>query len=162
MAAKEKSKEANEEVRLESLRAAEAYGSGMRTTLRHNATAYGFSVSITAAFGLVSTTHAQSAFPLRVLLFAAGAGAAFILVEAVAALLFQRAPGSDADSVLLLEGAVDVLSILAAVGAAMGMANIPGLVAWPATAFGATIAYLVVGGLDVLVARVLARGSKAS
>ncbi|MDQ3154368.1 MAG: hypothetical protein M3R63_22495 [Actinomycetota bacterium] len=33
-------------------RAVEAYGSAVRTTLRNNATAYGFSVSITAAFSL--------------------------------------------------------------------------------------------------------------
>lgn len=36
---------------VEALRAIEAYGSGVRTTLRNNATAYGFSISVTAAGG---------------------------------------------------------------------------------------------------------------
>lgn len=161
MAKEDKSKGAGGEVELESLRAAEAFGSGMRTTLRNNATAYGFSVSITAAFGLVSTVHPQSAFPWRVLLFAAGAGAAFVLVEAVAARLFRHAHGGDRESVLLLAGAVDVLSILVAVGAAVGLAHLPGLVAWAGTGFGATLAFLLVGGLDVLVARALDHRSTA-
>lgn len=161
MAEKGKPKGAEEKAEVETLRATQAYGSAVRTTLRHNATAYGFSVSITAAFGIVSTAHAQVAFPVRVLLFAAGAGAAFILAEALASWLFPRAPGSDRESVLLVEGAVDVLSILAAVGAAIGLSKFPGMVAWPSTAFGATLVYLLVGGLDVLVARQIARRSKS-
>ncbi len=44
--------------------------------------------------------------------------------------------------------------MLAAVGAAAGLAKlIHGLVMWPVTAFGATAAYLLVGGIDVLIAR---------
>jgi hypothetical protein len=107
-----------EEVDLETLRAVQAYGSGVRTTLRHNATAYGFSVAITSAFGLVSSTHAQAGFALQVMLFAAGAGAA------------------------------------------VGLAQIPGTAAWPATAFGTTLVYLLVGGLDVLIARQMAHRAR--
>jgi hypothetical protein len=150
-----------EEVDLHTLRAVQAYGSGLRTTLRYNATAYGFSVAITSAFGLVSSTHAQAGFALQVMLFAAGAGSAFFLIEACASRLFQRAARSEAGSVLMIEGAADVLSILAAVGAAVGLAQVPGTAAWPATAFGTTLVYLLVGGLDVLIARQIAHRAHA-
>lgn len=110
---------------VEALRAIEAYGSGVRTTLRNNATAYGFSISVTAAFGLLASSHQQASFPLQALLFAGGA--------------------------------VDALSVLASVGAASALSLVPGVAAWPLTAFVATLAYLLVGGMDVLIARRVAR-----
>lgn len=134
-------------------RALEAYGTGVRTTLRNNATAYGFSVSITAAFGVVSSSHQQAALPLQSVLFAGGAVAAFVLVEAVASLLFQRGARGETESVVMISGAVDALSVLAAVGTASALSLVPGIASWPLTAFGTTFAYLLVGGVDVLVAR---------
>lgn len=144
-------------VEVEALRAIEAYGSGVRTTLRNNATAYGFSISVTAAFGLLASSHQQASFPLQALLFAGGAVAAFLLVEAVASRLFRRRAPSETDSVIMISGAVDALSALASVGAASALSLVPGIVSWPLTAFGATLAYLLVGGLDVLIARRVAR-----
>lgn len=144
------------------LRAVQVYGSGVRSTLRHNATAYGFSVSITAAFGVVTSSHQQSSFPLQAVLFAGGAVAAFLLVEAVASRLFQRGSGGEAESVVMISGAVDALSVLAAVGTAGALSLLGGIVAWPLVAFGATVAYLMVGGLDVLIARKAAGHRAAS
>lgn len=138
---------------VEGLRAVKVYGTGVRTTLRHNATAYGFSVSITASFGVVSSSHQQSSIPLQAVLFAAGAVAAFLLVEAVASRLFQRSARGETEGVLMISGAVDALSVLAAVGTASALSFVPGVAAWPLTAFGTTFAYLLVGGLDVLIAR---------
>lgn len=147
---------------LEAVRAIEAYGSGVRTTLRHNATAYGFSISITAAFGLLTSSHQQAAFPLQTLLFAGGSVAAFLLVEVVASRLFRRQAGSETESVIMISGTVDALSVLTAVGAASALSLLPGIGAWPLTAFGATLAYLLVGGIDVLIARRLARRRSAA
>lgn len=138
---------------VEGRRAFQVYGSGVRTTLRHNATAYGFSVSITAAFGVVTSSHQQSSFPLQAVLFAAGAVGAFLLVEAVASRLFRRGAREETENVVMISGAVDALSVLTAVGAASALSLVPGIAAWPLTAFGATFTYLLVGGLDVLIAR---------
>lgn len=138
---------------VEGLRAVHACGTGVRTTLRHNATAHGFSVSITAAFGVVTSSHQQSSFPLQAVLFAAGAAGAFLLVEAVASRLFRRGAGEETENVVMISGAVDALSVLTAVGAASALSLVPGIAAWPLTAFGATFAYLLVGDLDVLIAR---------
>lgn len=138
-------------------RAVQAYGSGVRTTLRQNATAYGFSISITAAFGLVTSSHQQTSFPLQSVLFAGGAVAAFLLVEVVASRLFKRGGQTEAGSVVMISGAVDALSVLAAVGAAVALSQLPGIASWPLTGFGVTLVYLLVGGLDVLIARQAAR-----
>lgn len=140
-------------VDLTALHAVQAFGSGVRMSLRNNASAYGFSISITVAFGLVSTAHGQSAFVLQSCLFALGAALAFVLVELIASRNFRHLSGSESSSVVMVGGVVDVVSIAAAVGTAAGLAQIPGVFAWLLVAFGTTFVYLVVGGLDVLIAR---------
>lgn len=148
-----------QELDLERARAVQALGSGVRTSLRDNATAYGFSVTITAAFGLVSAAHPAGMRPLPIMLFAAGAALAFFLVELVASHLFKRIGGREGEKVVLISGAVDVLSIGAAAGSAVLLAKTPGMLAWPLTSFGTTLIYLLMGGLDILIARQLARRS---
>lgn len=137
----------------------QAIGAGVRTSLRDNATAYGFSVSITAAFGLVSSAHPHAAKPVQIMLFAGGAALAFLLVELVASHRFKRAGSREGDRVILISGAVDVLSIGAAAGSAVLLAKAPGMLAWPLTSFGTTLVYLLMGGVDILVARQVARRS---
>jgi hypothetical protein len=145
-----------EEVELEALRAASAYGSGVRTVLRDNATAYGFSVVITATFGLVSREHRPTV--LGIALFAAGAAGAFLLVDLLASRFFRRVSITGTRRVVLVSGALDVMSIMGAVGVGIGLATLPGVLAWPAAAGGATLTYLLLSGLDVLVARLLTSG----
>ncbi|MQA15175.1 MAG: hypothetical protein GEV09_13690 [Pseudonocardiaceae bacterium] len=142
---------------VEAQRAVHVYGSGVRTTLRQNATAYGFSISITAAFGLVTSSHQQASFPLQSVLFAGGAVVAFLLVELVASRLFKRGGRTEPESVVMISGAVDALSVLASLGAASALSQLPGIASWPLTGFAVTLVYLLVGGLDVLVARRAAR-----
>ena len=129
-----------------------ALAHGIRTSLRENATAYGFSVSITAAFGLVSTQHPSKA-AVPVLLFALAAAITFIVVEVVVSKFFRHLGSGERTRVVLISGAVDGLAILCAVSAAIGLSRIPGVLAWPATAAGTVLVFLLVGGLDVLIAR---------
>lgn len=127
--------------------------SGVRTSLRENATAYGFSVSITAAFGLVSTQHPSRETALPVLLFAAAAALTFLVIEVGASRLFADIGHQERTRVVFISGAVDGIAVLCSVGAAVGLATIPGVLAWPATSAGTVLVFLVVGGLDVLIAR---------
>jgi len=54
-------------------------------------------------------------------------------------------------------------TVLFAVGVAAGLAVfVPGIVVWPVSAFGATATFLLVGGVDVLIARRTARGADAT
>lgn len=146
-----------EELQLEASHAVEAFGSGVRTTLRNNATAYGYSVAVTSAFGLVSALQRRDSFPLQALFFAGGAALAFLVVGAVASRFFKRTTSPEPGDVVMLSGAMDIVAIMAAVGVAIPVAALPGLVAWPCTAFVMTSTYLLVSALDVLVARRLAR-----
>lgn len=137
-----------------------SYSSGLRTTLRENATAYGYSVTITATFGVTATQHAQHGGPVQVLLFAAGAAAAFFLIEGMASRFFRRAGDPEQPLTSMLAGATDVLSILMAVAAGSALAYIPSEAGWAAASFGATTVYLLVGAIDVLLARYLAHRSR--
>lgn len=139
--------------RRRSQRAFYAYGSGVRSTLRHNATAYGFSIMITCSYGLLTVAHPGHAFGVATMLFAGGALLAFVLVDVAASTAFRRMSASETPDVEMVSGVVDVLSVLIAVGIALGLAQTPHWVAWPVTSFGATAAYLLIGGVDVLIAR---------
>jgi hypothetical protein len=132
-------------------RAVVAYGRGVRTALRNNATAYGFSISITAAYGLVVGTQG-SAKAIDTVAFALGAAIAFVVVGAASMALFPRAGMQEGEQTAMLSGGIDLLSVVAAVAAAVGFSRLGGFAVWPLTALGTVTVYLLVGGLDVLIA----------
>ncbi|MGH3499547.1 MAG: hypothetical protein ACRDQA_01400 [Nocardioidaceae bacterium] len=132
------------------------YGRGVRTALRNNATAYGFSISITAAYGLGSAVSGPAS-ALETICFAAGAAVAFVLVGAVFITQFPLGSLPEGGQVATISGVVDLVSVGSAVVAAFGLAHVPGFAAWPLTALGTVIVYLLVGGLDVLIAQGTAR-----
>lgn len=141
-------------------RGAVVYGRGVQTALANNATAYGFSISITAAYGLVSSARGGSTGVLETLAFALAAVGAFVLVGALVALGVPSGGGlSDSGQVAMINGATDLLSVIAAVGAAAGLSRIPGFVSWPLTALGTVLVFLLVEGFDVVLARAVARRS---
>lgn len=133
------------------------YGGAVRTTLRNNATAYGFSISITAAFSLATSAAGGRAAVTPTFLFAVGAVLAFIVVGAGLSRYSHSSGRDDSGEVVLVRGAVDLLSVLAAIGAAALLAFVPGLALWPLVGFGTTTVFLLVGGLDVLIARWMVR-----
>lgn len=138
-------------------RGTQAYGSAVRTALRNNATAYGFSIAITAAFSLATTAAGGRADVIPTFLFAVGAVFAFIVVGAGLSRYSHSGGREDSGEVVLVSGAVDLLSVLAAIGSAALLALVPGLVLWPLVGFGATTMFLLVNGLDVLIARWVVR-----
>jgi hypothetical protein len=133
-----------------------AYGWGVRTALRDNATAYGFSISITAAYGLASAVKGPGGAGETVL-FALGAAGAFVLVSVSFLGRFHRTPLNEGDQVLTLSGGFDFLSVAVTVAVAYGLARLPEPWAFPVTGLGTVTAYLLVAGLDVVLARVLAK-----
>lgn len=137
-------------------RAVQLFGRAVRTALRNNATAYGFSISITAAYGLVNAV-AGPAKPIETVSFAVGAAIAFVVVGALFLTRFQEGSLPESGQVATISGGVDLLSVAAAVAAAFGLSHLPGYPAWPLTALGTVSVYLLVGGLDVLIARGAAR-----
>lgn len=138
---------------------AQVYGRGVRTALRNNATAYGFSISITTAYGLVSATGAAPTAPAT-LSFAAGSAIAFVLVGGFAVAATPSGSLAETGRVVTISGIVDLLSVAAAVAAAYGLSRVPTFWAWPLTGAGVAAVYLLVGGLDVLIARTAARHTR--
>jgi len=132
------------------------YARGVRTALRNNASAYGFSITITVSYGLLS--GAQSAVSAaETIAFGAGAAVAFVLVGAVFVAATSRGSLPESRQALTISGGVDMLSVGAAIAAAFALSQIPGFWAWPMAGAGAVACYLLVSGLDVLIARALAR-----
>lgn len=134
----------------------EAYGRGVRTALRNNATAYGFSIAITSAYGLVSTASEGSA-AAETISFALGAAVAFILIGAVFITQVPQGRLSEGGQEATISGGIDLLSIITTIIVAYGLSKVPGFAAWPLTAFGAASVYLLTSGLDVLLARAVAQ-----
>jgi uncharacterized membrane protein len=134
-----------------------AYLYGVVTSVRNNASAYGFSVIITASFGfLTSGDPGFSGF--AVLLWGLGAGAGFGTVTVGVWRIFRRQGGKEAEEVVLLESLFAVLAIAVSIAVAYGASHVAGLGAWPLTGFLATVAYLVVEGADVFAAARMAQG----
>jgi hypothetical protein len=61
----------------------ESSNGGVDTATRNNVTAYGYSVSITAAFALLQTSRSDTGV-LEIFVFATGAVVAFALIAGVA------------------------------------------------------------------------------
>ncbi len=137
-------------------RALDLFVRGVRTALRNNATAYGFSLSITAAYGLTSGS-AGSPSALETVSFACGGALGFVVIGL--AFLSRRSRGKlpESGQIKTFSGGIDLLSVIAAVAIAYGVSHVPGYTAWPLTGFLTVTAYLLVSGLDVLLARTAAR-----
>lgn len=139
-------------------RAIEAYGRGVRTALRNNATAYGFSITITVSYGLLSGAQ-RVVTAAETVSFAIGAVLAFVLCAVIVVGLVPEGSLPEDVQVITISGGADLLSVVCAVAAAFGISQISGFWAWPLTAGGAVAIYLCIGGIGVLIARVLARRS---
>ena len=133
----------------------EDYVRGLGMSVRNNALAYGYSITSTASFGVLS----EGAGPVsvgRIFLFVAGAGLAFAVVNAVVTRGFQRSVESEPAVVLSLGTAMSVFSISVGVGVATLLAElVGGWISWLLGALLATWAYLAVAALEIALAKTL-------
>ena len=125
---------------------------GVDTATRNNVTAYGYSVSITAAFALLQTSRSDTG-ALEIFAFATGAVVAFAIVGALASGFFRETLEDQPSNVKALAGALSFLSV----GLALGVAYVVGifiqsLAGWPVSAFLTTIVYVASVGLELAVA----------
>ena len=132
---------------------------GVRTALRENASAYGFSISVTVSYGLLSGPR-SSITAGETIAFGAGAALAFVLVGVLFVAVTSRGSLPESRQALTFSGGVDLLSVTAAIAAGFGLSQITGFWAWPLTGAGAVVTYLLVSGLDVLIARAAARKTR--
>lgn len=125
---------------------------GLRTAMRHNGEAYGFSVTITAGLAVVSWRHPDTD-GLRILLFTLGATAAFAVLEFALTAGFRQ-PLDEEPSVVVARGvSLSFLSVSVTTALAWGMALLAdGILVWPLTGFAVSLAYPLLSGLELAAA----------
>ena len=125
------------------------YRRGLHASVRNNASAYGFSVTITASFGLL-TSVLGTPTALKIFAFAGGAVAAFALVEFVVSGGYRRNLENEPPNVKDVGSSVSVLSVgLAMAGAYVVGRVLGGFAAWPVGSFVATAIYLFLFGVEL-------------
>jgi hypothetical protein len=133
----------------------EDYVRGLGMATHNNALAYGYSVTVTCAFGLLSAT-AGPADVGHIFGFLVGNAIAFAVVNAIVTRGFRQRVEHEPPVVLALATSLSVISISAAAGvtALIGWA-VGGWLAWGLGALLATWVYLTVAALEVATARLL-------
>ncbi len=130
---------------------------GLQASVRNNATAYGFSVMIT---GTAAILVSQLGSPTvgQIFMLGMGAVAGFVAIDGAATRGFrERTRGEPAD-VVVVGSAMGFFSVGLGLGAAALTAEaLDGDAAWPVGGFVATLAYLLVVGIEMALAERAAR-----
>ena len=125
---------------------------GMREALHGNATAFGYSVTITASFGAVQLERGSPRF-IDLIVFGLGAVLAFAGLEGLLSSGFRTPLAKGTDQVITLGTALAFISISLAITAADGLARaLHGSAAWFAGAFGASLVFVLVESLEFVLA----------
>jgi hypothetical protein len=129
---------------------------GLQTSVRNNASAYGYSVTITTTFA-VSQALVGSPTVGQIFLFLFGAVVAFGVVELLATRGFTERMRVEPGDVIAFGGMFSFVSCGLALGvAALGAELIGSGLAWPVTSFAATVVLLVLSGVELAVAERIA------
>ena len=131
------------------------------THRRGNAAAYGYSVTITASFGILSAVVGTPRV-VEIFAFAGGAVLAFALVEAFVSGGFRHGLSDEPSEVRALGGSISVFSVGLSLTAALASGSlVGGFAAWPLGSFLATLAYLLPFAFEIGLAELL-RGRRTS
>ena len=132
---------------------------GMRSTVGRESTTFGFSVLVTAVFGLLATTEG-SPDVLRVFLYAVGACASFTALEGLLSRGFRAPMPQHRTRVQAVGTSLNLLSVVGglaagwAVAAAMTHAAV-----WVLSPFVAAVVYLLLESLETALGEHLAARS---
>jgi hypothetical protein len=127
-------------------------GCGLGESLGGNATAFGYSVTITASFGAVEIARGTPRFS-DLVAFGLGSVVAFGGLEGVASGGFRRPLRKGSDEVVLLGTSLAFISIVLAILTARGIAGVlHGGGAWFASACGASLVFALVESLEFMLA----------
>lgn len=127
------------------------------TTTIGNASAFGFSITITGAFGMLNALVGTPEV-LDILLFGVAAALTIGIVQGAATRGFRERLGEAPSEVRMLGTAQNFLSVAAGLGAAAGVGELmDGTAAWPVGAVAATFVYLAAEAVEMLVAELVQR-----
>jgi hypothetical protein len=126
--------------------------SGLGQSLGGNATAFGYSVTITASFGAVELGRGTPRFG-DLVVFGFGAVVAFGGLEGLATGGFRSPLQKGSNDVVLLGTALAFISIVLAIATARGIAELlSGAWAWFGAAFGASLVFALVESVEFMFA----------
>ncbi len=126
--------------------------SGLGQSLGGNATAFGYSVTITASFGAVELGRGTPRFG-DLVVFGLGAVVAFGGLEGLATGGFRSPLQKGSNEVVLLGTALAFISIVLAIATARGIAELlSGAWAWFGAAFGASLVFALVESVEFMFA----------
>jgi len=125
---------------------------GLHEALHGNATAFGYSVTITASFGAVQLENGSPTL-VDLLSFGIGAVIAFTALEGVLSNGFRTPLAKGTDQVITLGTALAFISVSVAIATADGVARLlTGGVAWFAAALTASLAFVLVESVEFVLA----------
>ena len=128
---------------------------GIRTALRNNVSAYGFSVMITASFGVLTASLGSPSVG-DVFLFAAGGVTGVTVIEGISSRGFREKMRGDPSDIVALGSAIGSFSVGVAIGAAALVAlALTGGVGWAVGAMAASAIYVLISGAEMALARIL-------
>jgi hypothetical protein len=138
----------------ESRRVREHFVRGVGESARHNSLAYGYSLALTGAYGVLNLEDKTTV--LSVMLFGVGGALAFTIANPLVTRGFDRRVEGEPPIVLSLGTSFGFLSVAATIGIAAFVGwLLSSWVAWLLGAFAASSAYLVLSALEFVAARAL-------
>ncbi len=120
----------------------------LTTVLRGSAVPYGYTLTVLASHSILANRHGGPDVP-EILFFVVGAMLGFASLALLSQARRGRPPLQPQRGDLIRAGMTHVFAIGAAFGAAVLIALIPGLIAWPLGAFAATVLYLTITSLEI-------------
>ncbi|MGI8845511.1 MAG: hypothetical protein ACR2HC_04950 [Thermoleophilaceae bacterium] len=128
---------------------------GVRIALEGNATAFGYSVVITASFGATQLQRGQPGLE-DLLLFGVGAVLAFTALEGLLTNGFKKPLTAGSSEVIALGTALSFVSVVVAIAAAHAVASVlSGGFAWFASALAASLAFVLTESVELVLAGVV-------
>jgi hypothetical protein len=125
---------------------------GVGESTRHNSLAYGYSLALTGAFGVLNLQNRTTV--LNVLLFGLAGALPFTIANPLVTRGFAYRVEGEPPIVLSMGTSLGFISIVGAIGVAAAVGAVLGSwVAWTVGAFGASSAYLVLSALELVLAR---------
>ncbi len=127
-------------------------GRGFSSSVRGNSTAFGFSIMITASFGVLDSLQPTKSLG-DVLFFGIAAALSVGLLEGIVTRGFRLRVTKVPSEVALLGTALNFASVAAGVGTAIAVGEaIDAPVAWPVAGFAAPLVYIVAEAAEIMVA----------
>jgi hypothetical protein len=128
---------------------------GLGASTRHNALAYGYSLALTGAFGMLAV-EARPVRPLDIFLFGLGAATTFTLATALTTRGFRRRVREEPVIVRAIGSSFSFVSISGALGCVwLVSAGIRGWAAWLIGSFLASTAYLLLSAVELAAVRLM-------